>query len=617
VTIGTAGRGTGPKRTRVEAGLRSAYECVVGIVARTDRRREPVTLLVGTYRELSPARREEMVECLRANAANDCIAEVVVFREYDASRGDSPPLHHPKVRVVPHGRRLTFRDLFGFANRELRGKRVIIANSDIYFDRTLARLDGHDLTGKLLCLSRWDVQADGSARFFEHAGSQDAWIFRAPVPEFPSNWHLGLPGCESRLAYEASKAGLSLSNPGRSIRAYHLHLTHVRNYSERERLHGAGIAVHATSLGGAWLWIIVACRGQLDDVRASFATVASQPLSSAVFVDFGCPEKSGAWVRSQHARAIVVDAGETLRFNRGEARNRGAALTDPDAVLCFLDPDVAVAPDFAETILAVFDGTSFLVPDGAEPELASALVCSRAAFERAGGYDPNYAGWAHDDSVDLQAALERVGCARRTFPASLLAHRKGQLPSPSVLREVDVELDAAYRRSKIALVAEVGERVPALLLRDLRRAMAHRRMVARGLVPEAPRAAVTFEESMGYTVATLLADASSHNNDPRPFEAIPEPLAGLAFTQVVACCVSPIRVQFRSAGKLYVLVGTDWDGHRAAADYLRDNGYREPLPFVRTRTGTGFEVWSLVGEAGDRFEIPTQAMLVARELVRG
>ena len=39
-----------------------------------------------------------------------------------------------------------------------------------YFDRTLALLEGEDLRGRLLCLSRWDVRADGSAEQLE------AWL---------------------------------------------------------------------------------------------------------------------------------------------------------------------------------------------------------------------------------------------------------------------------------------------------------------------------------------------------------------------------------------------------------------------------------------------------------
>jgi hypothetical protein len=121
---------------------------------------------------------------------------------------------------------------------------------------------------------------------------------------------------------------------------------------------------------------------------------------------------------------------------------------------------------------------------------------------------------------------------------------------------------------------------------------------------------------MGYTVAQLAPGVSSHNNDARPFGAIPRSLAGRSFTQVVACRVSPVEVEFLEAGKLYVLVGTDWDGHQTATDWLREAGQAEMLPPVKTQRGTAFEVWSLVRGAGERVTLPTQVMLVADQLVR-
>ncbi len=121
---------------------------------------------------------------------------------------------------------------------------------------------------------------------------------------------------------------------------------------------------------------------------------------------------------------------------------------------------------------------------------------------------------------------------------------------------------------------------------------------------------------MGYTISRLEPGVSSHNNDPRPFAAIPESFTGLCFTQVVANSASPVEVEFLTSGKLYVLVGTDWEGGRAATAWLRESGRRELIPPFETRRGTGFDVWSLAAEVGDRLVLPTQVMLVARHLER-
>jgi FkbM family methyltransferase len=348
-------------------------------------------LLTGFYSDPDPRRRGELVECVKLNAANDHIDEVRVFIE-DATQPETLAATHfgdqSKVTLIPLGHRLTFKFLFEYANENLQDRTVIIANADIFFNETLERLNGYDLIGKLICLSRWDMQPDGSLQFFPHAGSQDVWIFKTPLPQINCDFQLGLPASDNRLAWEAERAGLEVSNPARTICAGHMHLSQVRRYSERQRLPG---------------------------------------------------------------------------------------------------PVKGVPPDFLHT------------------------------------------------------------------PRS---------------------------------------------------------------APPLPPASVAFTETMGYTIAKLEAGASSHNNDLRPLTAIPEPLMGLQFTQVVAWSVSPVSVEFLTPGKFYALVGTDWSGYWPATTWLSEHGYKENLPPLETERGTSFEIWSRVGQAGERLVIPTQVGLAAQALTR-
>ena len=218
----------------------------VGITLSTGER---MILLTGFYEDPNAVRRGEFLECLRRNVANDCLGEIHVFVEEPHDLCDmaaaNPLLGHARIRLIPLGRRVTFRDFFAYANCHLSGQRVIIANADIYTDSTLALLEGHDLTGKLLCLSRWDVLPEGPARFFDHPSSQDAWIFESPIREFFCDFYLGLPGCDNRLAWEAGQAGLLLSNPGHSLRVYHLHLSGIHRGGEGLRLVGPCACVPA------------------------------------------------------------------------------------------------------------------------------------------------------------------------------------------------------------------------------------------------------------------------------------------------------------------------------------------------------------------------------------
>ena len=152
-----------------------------------------LALLVGLYHEPVLARARELVSCLTYNMNNSQVARICILAEdAEAYRQGRSVFKHPKVTVVDHGRRVRYTDLFDWANRNLPGNNVIIANADIYFDDSLALLASIDLRDMLLCLSRWDVCADGSAHLFEYAYSQDAWIFRSPYSINPVRllpWH--------------------------------------------------------------------------------------------------------------------------------------------------------------------------------------------------------------------------------------------------------------------------------------------------------------------------------------------------------------------------------------------------------------------------------------------
>ncbi|HLK88360.1 MAG TPA: hypothetical protein VKZ18_00620 [Polyangia bacterium] len=350
-------------------------------------------LLIGLYRVPDAARREEIAECLRRNLANEHIDAVHVFLEESFEVTELATLNHPKVLVVPHLKRATYRQLFDHAGRHLSGRRTIIANNDIYFDHTLGYLAPRELSRALVCLTRWDVHPDGSSVFFEHSGSQDAWIFRAPLVTFPSDWYLGLPGCDNRLAHEAAAAGLKLLNPARSVRIHHLHLSGVRS-QVRPRVPGRGRGIEP---------------GFLDEA-------------------------------------------------------------------------------FPEAVPPAADGA-------AEP------------------------------------------CAE-----------------------------------------------------------------------------VAFHETMGYVVERLVPGASSHCNSARPFRAVPAALHGQAFTQVVSGRVSPVEVEFRTDGSLYVLCGTDWKGGQDTSRELAKHGYDTLFAPLTTAANTAFDVFRVRGTAGQRMAFDTQVMLVAKAL---
>jgi len=203
-------------------------------------------LIVGRYAEPNRARASELYRCLARNCSCAHIKQIYVIRETQ----DIVIPQHPKIVPFALDSRLTYELAFHFADAEAPDSRVILANADIWFDDSLGALDGFDLTRRLLCLSRWEP-GPGSSQLYDNPMSQDAWIFQTPIRPFSCDWPLGVPGCENRLAFEAHKAGLLVSNPSRTIRANHLHLTNVRHWANVDRLYGECLLVPPGELSEA------------------------------------------------------------------------------------------------------------------------------------------------------------------------------------------------------------------------------------------------------------------------------------------------------------------------------------------------------------------------------
>ena len=77
-------------------------------------------LIVGLYLDAAPERLGEFIECLIRNAGNQSISQIQVMLETPCDVpnliASFPVLASPKITLHLHGRRLTYSDLFSFAN---------------------------------------------------------------------------------------------------------------------------------------------------------------------------------------------------------------------------------------------------------------------------------------------------------------------------------------------------------------------------------------------------------------------------------------------------------------------------------------------------------------------
>lgn len=194
-------------------------------------------LMTSSYISESEPRMIEYATCLERNSENVYFSAIELFiddplkdwmdamypSDRESLRRIDRVINAGKVRVRDNrGKRMTYLDCFRAANAEHKGEIVVVSNSDIWMDDTIGMAERIDLSGLFLALTR------GGAGVYESpCTAQDTWVFCSPIKEFPSDWNLGIPGCDNRLVHEAKQAGYTVLNPSRSIYTHHEHNSHA------------------------------------------------------------------------------------------------------------------------------------------------------------------------------------------------------------------------------------------------------------------------------------------------------------------------------------------------------------------------------------------------------
>jgi len=209
-----------------------------------------VHLLISLWECPDPDRRGELLACLQRNLANPRIAGIHVFPEAgcDSWKND---LQGERIEIVNHEGYPSFATLIKYANRRLAGEVVAIANTDIYFDESLELLRDQNLDREVFALTRHNEHPclSWNGRCWErNYGSQDVWIFRAPLPAVSTVARLGWFGCDGLLARDLQAAGIRVRNPSADIKAWHVHAqrTRVTNLFAHPKSHFPGNVDPAT-----------------------------------------------------------------------------------------------------------------------------------------------------------------------------------------------------------------------------------------------------------------------------------------------------------------------------------------------------------------------------------
>ena len=183
-----------------------------------------VNLYTSLYQDKDIKRQKELLYCLNKNIENPLIDNIFLIVEGEVKLPISDKL------IIINSKRPTYRDFFDLVNQTVTTPNdiSIVANTDIYFNETLQRLDIHER--QCVALSRWDYRKEG-LKLHNEKYSQDSWIFKGKIRNVRfADFYLGIPGCDNRIAYELNRAGYRMFNPATKIQSIHYHQSDLHNY---------------------------------------------------------------------------------------------------------------------------------------------------------------------------------------------------------------------------------------------------------------------------------------------------------------------------------------------------------------------------------------------------
>jgi hypothetical protein len=200
-------------------------------------------------KEYASQRQKEVDECLVRNAKNPSLNEihVLVEKEYDLSF--VPVENRTKLRVVNIGKRLTYAFAFEYYNTHLSNEICILANADIYTNRTLEILRHVDFENVVFAMNRYEhnfrddlillngVEVNLCERhkcpylvpYQASVWSQDSWIWKAPSLQVEDcDFALGTPGCDNYIIYQLMSQHFYVCNPSRLVCTMHIDRLSIR-----------------------------------------------------------------------------------------------------------------------------------------------------------------------------------------------------------------------------------------------------------------------------------------------------------------------------------------------------------------------------------------------------
>jgi hypothetical protein len=204
-------------------------------------------LITTYYISTNDDRNNEIRKCLQKNVDNKNIKKIYLLNNtiFDLSFIKNNNKIEQVIISLNNDYILNYKDAIQFINNNLKNKICILANSDIYFDDTLSKINLKNIANNFFALLRYDEDINENKKIFTRFDearddSQDSWIFKSPlkIDLFKIDFSFRTLGCDSLFAKHVYDCGIKISNPAYDIVTTHVHNTEFRTYNCDNRIHG-------------------------------------------------------------------------------------------------------------------------------------------------------------------------------------------------------------------------------------------------------------------------------------------------------------------------------------------------------------------------------------------
>ena len=206
---------------------------------------DKVILITQYYESSNIDRQNEILFCLKKNLENPLIDYVYIITEKDYDLNELGIKNQEKLIQINIGKRMKYSDVFDLVEKFNVKGYILVANSDIFFDKSLKNIfkSGLSTKKKVYCQLRFeytDTNLNKCQIFGPRGDSQDSWLFHSNFNIEKSkrkifNFELGIPACDNHINYLFSIMGFAVHNEPYFIRTYHNHKSEFRTYNSETK----------------------------------------------------------------------------------------------------------------------------------------------------------------------------------------------------------------------------------------------------------------------------------------------------------------------------------------------------------------------------------------------